>query len=554
MHGVSTVMVDTPCLIFMNSGDFGMCGIFAIIRQNPTKHLAEVNAVIKQNSMRGDDGWGVLVKGRTTRIQNVIKNKEDNLNYQSVIDTVSRYDAFMGTFRAAPLPELPSDNATNVQPFCVGGRVYIVHNGTLSNDEELASKYGLTQSNIDSELIARLYLMNMQATNNDLIKAVQRTCAVMQGGFAIILYDTFINRYVVIKNYKTLNIHYVPHELISLSSEVPKDHEYFYTQLEPYNAYIINPNSIIIEQKIPLAFDYATKYIPDADPKHILVVCSGGMDSSLSVAIAKHYLCADKIDVLNFNYGQRGYKGEAYAAQKVAEEYGGNYIHLDLRNFFSKEAQTPLTDYSKDITLGVKGTEASYEWVPARNLQMLSIGAGIAESVGASKIIFGGNLEEECVAYNDNDYSFIRLLSETMHHGTLKGITIMPVLSHMMKSDIATLGMALDVPLHLTLSCYDPIEVNTALKYKDPEKYALAKKYKMPYIPCGVCGCCAQRANAFHSAHIEDPQKDLYFGKIPQFKSWDYHQTSIDKNGFYDTLDKDWRKRVIEKYAERITN
>jgi len=529
-----------------------MCGIFAFIRNDVSKHIREIDAVLKQNHLRGDDGYGVLIKGRTTKIQNVIKEKKGVPNTIAVLESVVRFDAFMGNFRAAPLPEVPSTSTDCVHPFCVGGRVYIVHNGTLSNDEELAKEYNLGPYNIDTEIIGRLYLLNMQATNNNIQEAVRRTCAKMRGGFAVIIYDALINKYVVIKNYKTLNIHYIPNELIALSSEIPQDYEYFYTQLEPYHCYVINPTSILIESKFPVSFDYATQHIPQKDNSRILVVCSGGMDSSLSVAIAKHYLGAKTIDVLNFNYGQRGFRGEAAAARHVANAFGANFMDLDLRQFFEKEAQTPLTDYSKDVTLGVKGTEASYEWVPARNLQMLAVGAGIAESVGASTILFGGNLEEECVCYSDNDYSFIKMLSSTMNHGTLRGITIMPVLSHMMKVDIATLGMALDVPLHQTLSCYDPVPVDNDLKEKHPSIYALAKKYKIPYVPCGACGCCAQRANAFHAAHIKDPQEELYVHSIPHFKAWDYHQAIIDKTGYVDTTNTEWRDAVVKKYALRI--
>jgi len=304
-----------------------------------------------------------------------------------------------------------------------------------------------------------------------------------------------------------------------------------------------------MEAVFPITSAYASKYIPLVNNKKCISVCSGGLDSSLSAFIMAKMLGYDTT-VVNFNLGQRGWESERDASTIVAKKLGAGYIHLDLREFFKHEVATPLTSYDLEVTLGEKSAEAGTEWVPARNLQLIAVATGLAESIGAKYLVAGTNLEEECSAYADNDVSFIKSLSLAMQHGTLQGIQMRPVVNRLMKKDIVTLGTALDVPFESTMSCYDPVP----LEKLPAEKRKLVKEAGLHHAPCGICGCCETRVHAFLAARIRDPQEKMYANdpKPYAFKTYEYYQQEIQKNGYIDTSDPRWIDSVIKQYMPRV--
>lgn len=218
--------------------------------------------------------------------------------------------------------------------------------------------------------------------------------------------------------------------------------------------------------------------------KKAVVLLSGGLDSTtvLAMAIAEGFSPLG----LSFIYGQR-HDRELDSARAVAAHYGiaHQVTTLDLSMFDSslihREQPVPsgrrLSEMDKDIPS---------TYVPARNLIMLSVAAGLCESVGAERIYIGANAVDYS-GYPDCRPEFFQAFQEVLRKGTKAGVDgkaigVLTPLMSMSKADIVRQAMALDVPLHLTWSCY-----------------AGGEK------ACGTCDSCQLRLKGFREAGFTDP-------------------------------------------------
>src|SRR5690606_35279475 len=124
---------------------------------------------------------------------------------------------------------------------------------------------------------------------------------------------------------------------------------------------------------------------------------------------------------------------------------------------------------------GAAGAEYAHEWVPARNLVMLSLATAVAESAGFPYIVLGNNLEE-AGAYPDNEMQFINKLNEVLPYATNLHhyVEILMPVGNLMKHEIVRTGLELDAPMDLTWSCYEGGTVH-----------------------CGTCGPWFMRKKAF---------------------------------------------------------
>ncbi len=124
-------------------------------------------------------------------------------------------------------------------------------------------------------------------------------------------------------------------------------------------------------------------------------------------------------------------------------------------DFFKTIGASALTDHSIDVpTTGVEeGVPITY--VPFRNGIFLSIATAIAEKEGC-EVIAIGVVEEDSSGYPDCRDPFIQSFQETANLGTKETtkLTIEMPLVHLQKSQIVEEAIKLDVPLHLTWSCY----------------------------------------------------------------------------------------------------
>ena len=124
--------------------------------------------------------------------------------------------------------------------------------------------------------------------------------------------------------------------------------------------------------------------------KNAVVLLSGGLDSTTTLAIAKSEGFTPY--ALSFRYGQR-HAVELESASRVAEALGvAEHViaDIDLRRF-GGSALTADIDVPKSRSLDAMGEGIPVTYVPARNTVFLSFALAWAEVLGSSDIFIGVN-------------------------------------------------------------------------------------------------------------------------------------------------------------------
>ena len=220
-----------------------------------------------------------------------------------------------------------------------------------------------------------------------------------------------------------------------------------------------------------------------------LVLFSGGLDSSVCLAMAVDKYGADEVLALSVYYGQKHSK-EMEASRRVAAHYGVKRLELDLGEIFKDSKCTLLAGSSEEIPheeyadqlKDTKGAPVS-TYVPFRNGLFLSSAAAIALSHGCEVIYYGAHADDAAGnAYPDTSTAFNRAISDAIYIGSGNALTIVAPFIDQPKSQVVAVGAKLGVPFELTWSCYEGNEK-----------------------PCGVCGTCRDRIRAFEENHMKDP-------------------------------------------------
>ena len=126
--------------------------------------------------------------------------------------------------------------------------------------------------------------------------------------------------------------------------------------------------------------------------------------------------------------------------------------------------------------------------MPARNTIFLSVALGWAEAAGARDLFIGVNALDFS-GYPDCRPEFIAAFEAMANTATKAGVEgegfkVHTPLMTLDKAGIIAAAQAVNAPLHLTWSCYDPTPAGT---------------------PCGLCDSCRLRAKGFAEAGIADP-------------------------------------------------
>ena len=214
-------------------------------------------------------------------------------------------------------------------------------------------------------------------------------------------------------------------------------------------------------------------------PTKVIVSFSGGMDSTTLVARCKKAF--DEVETVSFDYGSKHNSYERTALERLVEHYHlrHTYLQLELPEWGFKSA---LLKDGGDIPEGhYEDPSMKVTVVPGRNLIFASILAGLAESRGAKCIALKVHAGDRAV-YPDCRSEFIDSLKNTVSLSTENRVFVYtPYLTHS-KADIIKEGFRLNVPYHLTRTCY-----------------------KDQLHACGKCGSCVERREAFSLAGKVDP-------------------------------------------------
>lgn len=220
-----------------------------------------------------------------------------------------------------------------------------------------------------------------------------------------------------------------------------------------------------------------------------LVLSSGGIDSTTCLGMAVEQYGRENVIALSVSYGQKHDK-ELAASNAVAEYYGVEHLSMDLAKIFSysdcsllkhSQQEIPQEAYADQLKK-TQGKPVS-TYVPFRNGLFLSTAASVALSRECSVIYYGAHADDAAGnAYPDCSSAFHQAISDAIFIGSGEQLKVEAPFVNMTKAEVVKKGLELKVPYHLTWSCYEG---------KDK--------------PCGVCGTCIDRAEAFRLNGVEDP-------------------------------------------------
>ena len=221
-----------------------------------------------------------------------------------------------------------------------------------------------------------------------------------------------------------------------------------------------------------------------------VVLLSGGLDSSTTIAIAKEQCFVPY--ALSFRYGQR-HAVELEAAGRIAKVIGveeHRIVDIDLRAFggsaLTSDIDVPKGRDTNEMSRGIPIT-----YVPARNTIFLSYALAWAEVLKSSDIFIGVNAIDYS-GYPDCRPEFIGAFQTLANLATKAGVEgttrvmIHAPLIDLTKSDIIKKVKELGVDYALTISCYDPSVLGEASV---------------------SCDSCQLRRKGFQEAEVADPTR-----------------------------------------------
>lgn len=218
-----------------------------------------------------------------------------------------------------------------------------------------------------------------------------------------------------------------------------------------------------------------------------LVLFSGGLDSTTSLALAINQYGKENVVALSISYGQKHIK-EIKASNDIAAYYGVEHIYLDLSMIFEYSNCSLLSHSNEEIPKGdykeqLEKKDILTTYVPYRNGLFLSSAAAIAISKNCDVIYYGAHMDDSNNdAYPDCSAEFTKAINDAIYIGSGKKVKVVGPFVGMHKKDIVKIGTELNVPYELTWSCYEGHDK-----------------------ACGKCGTCIDRKKAFLELGLKDP-------------------------------------------------
>lgn len=229
----------------------------------------------------------------------------------------------------------------------------------------------------------------------------------------------------------------------------------------------------------------------------ILVLLSGGLDSSVLLYKAVKEAGKENVIGLNTFYGQKHSKEMEYA-KWTCEHLGVKLHNVDLSTIFA---------FNRDCCALLKGSKMNIEhksyseqlkdlgelgkvpivtaYVPYRNGLFLSYASSIAIQLNCDIVYYGAHSDDSAGrVYPDCTPEFIEAQKKAIYEGSGHKVVMDAPLWNLNKSSVVKLGIDLGMTheeFEHTWSCYEGKEK-----------------------PCGTCGTCIDRKEAFVKNGILD--------------------------------------------------
>ncbi|MGH2363373.1 MAG: 7-cyano-7-deazaguanine synthase QueC [Chloroflexota bacterium] len=208
-----------------------------------------------------------------------------------------------------------------------------------------------------------------------------------------------------------------------------------------------------------------------------LVLFSGGLDSSTTLAIARHE--GMDASAVSFSYGQKHLR-ELQAATAIAAHYGVRHRTVTLP-LIAGSTLTDGGDIPRERPLHALDETVAPTYVPNRNMIMLARAAAMAYAEDALDLYGGWNVLDAS-NYPDCREVFLRATEQALRLATERPFVVHRPLITLTKGEIIQRALELSVPLHETWSCYLGAD-----------------------RPCLSCDTCLLRTRGFLEAKLPDP-------------------------------------------------
>ncbi len=214
----------------------------------------------------------------------------------------------------------------------------------------------------------------------------------------------------------------------------------------------------------------------------VIMLLSGGLDSTV---LSAHYLAGGhRVRALSIDYGQR-HRRELAAAAAVAGFYQIEHRVARLGEMEFLFTGSSLTDPAVEVPEGPYTTDSmKVTVVPNRNMILLSLAIAWAVSTRSDIVACAAHAGDH-VLYPDCRPEFISAIGQAARLCDWHAVRLETPFLSWKKDQIVHYGQQLAAPFHLTWSCYQGKE-----------------------RPCGRCGTCVERRQAFQAAGVDDPLLD----------------------------------------------
>jgi len=200
-----------------------------------------------------------------------------------------------------------------------------------------------------------------------------------------------------------------------------------------------------------------------------ILIYSGGMDST--TLLYKLLADGDQVQCLSFDYGQR-HRKELACAKKICKRLNVPHKIVNIKSLKNLMSGSALTSNIAVPEGHYKNKSMRQTVVPNRNMIFISLAVAAAISKKFDRVALAVHSGDH-VIYPDCRPDFIESIAKTVAFANYEKIDIYAPFLNISKSEIAKLGLKLNVPFGETWTCYK----------------GLSK-------PCGGCGACVERNEA----------------------------------------------------------
>ena len=215
-----------------------------------------------------------------------------------------------------------------------------------------------------------------------------------------------------------------------------------------------------------------------------VIPVSGGIDSSTILHHVHNELDEfTEIHTVTFDYGQRHSK-EINAAIDIVLGVSSSHKTIDASFIKQLSPSSSITNQEIEVakTADTLGDPQTVNYVPNRNMIMLSICTGYAESIGATTVFHGAAQVDSEAGYWDGTQEFLDQMNNINNLNRRDRVDIRAPLITLSKKEIIEMGIINRVDYKKTWTCYQG-----------------GKK------ACGKCPACSSRIKGFIDAGYIDP-------------------------------------------------